>query len=419
MQKLFYTVFIILFFNGVMAQPTAGLVAYWPMNGDFNDAGPNIINGTNNGSTPTTNNMGTANTAIDFSNPVSTVPQFATHPINSNLNFGTAQDFTLSFSVFANSPFVHVGGLYDNNLNYAGPGVYFWQAYGYPQLIFMFKNGSLATTSGAFTLGVWNKISCIRESGTLKIYINGVLNNSGSEGTSIPVYNYTGRFGTLSYAGYSPPEYNGFNGKLDEFRIYNRALTLAEVTTISTLPIKLSHFITTKSDKGILLKWQTIYEQNSLHFIVQRSTDALNFYTIGNVMAKGNSSLAVNYQFIDTTLNNIVATTTVFYRLKSVDIDGRFAYSDIVALSPDNKKIILLFPNPVLDKASLLITVNKQQQLRYRIIDKAGRTLRQQKIKLATGSNSISINLSSLPGGMYWLELKGETINERKLFFKN
>ena len=155
MKHLLFTTAIAIFFSTlVKAQPTVGLVAYWSMNGNFNDAGTNAINGTNVGATATTNNVGTANAAMNFSNPVSTVVQYGSHPVNANLNFGTAQDFSICFSVFANSPFVHNGGFYDNNLNYSGPGVWFWNSGGFPQVQFNFKNGSVGTTNGAFPLGV-------------------------------------------------------------------------------------------------------------------------------------------------------------------------------------------------------------------------------------------------------------------------
>ena len=103
------------------------------MNGNYTDAGPNGINGTNSGSTASTNVFATANTAMAFSNPGSPVVQFATHPINANSSFGTNQDFTIDFSVFTSSQ-PHAGGIYDNNLNYGGPGVFMWNANGFQQL---------------------------------------------------------------------------------------------------------------------------------------------------------------------------------------------------------------------------------------------------------------------------------------------
>ncbi|MEP7254145.1 MAG: LamG-like jellyroll fold domain-containing protein [Ferruginibacter sp.] len=421
MKHLLYTIAIVIFFSVLAkAQPTVGLVAYWPMNGNFNDAGPNAINGTNIGATATTNNYGTANAAMNFSNPAATVVQCGSHPVNANLNFGTAQDFSIGFSVFANSPFVHTGGFYDNNLNYAGVGIWFWSANGYPQIQFNFKNGSVGTTNGAFALGVWNKICCVREGTALRIYINGVLNVTGTPGTSTPAYNYVAKFGTMTYAGQSPPDYNGFNGKLDEFRIYNRVLTQAEITTLATLPIKLGSFTAAKNNADILLQWQTVYEQNSDHFNVQRSTDGSNFSNIATVKAKGNSSVATNYQFTDNTVKNLGSTAIVFYRLESVDIDGRKDNSAIVSvkLNTDKKELIVL-ENPVRNDLRLQFTSVTKENATIIITDASGRqVLTNQMPVTIMGTVSTVVPVNGLAAGMYYITIVSGQDKQTRSFIK-
>ena len=117
---------------------THGWMAYWRMDGNYVDAGTNFINGTNFASTATTNNKSVANTAMAYANPGSPVVQYATHPVNANLSFGTNQDFTIDFSVLTTST-SHPGGLYDNNLNSGGPGIFMWSANGFPQIVFNFN----------------------------------------------------------------------------------------------------------------------------------------------------------------------------------------------------------------------------------------------------------------------------------------
>ena len=126
------------------AQPsTVGLVGYWKMDGNFNDAGPYAVHGSNFGATATTNIAAQPNKAMQFLNPsanATTVAQWGTIPVNSNLNFTANQDFTIAFYTFINSPFVHTGGFYDNNLNYSGPGIWFWNISTAPQIQFNYKN---------------------------------------------------------------------------------------------------------------------------------------------------------------------------------------------------------------------------------------------------------------------------------------
>ena len=236
MKNILLLVFIIISLNGI-TQPTAGLVAYWPMNGNFTDAGSSGINGLNTGATPTTNSSGIQNSAISFGNTGSDVVHYGTHPINATLNFGTNQDFSVDFSMFITEPLTHPSGFYDNNLNYGGYGIWAWNLGGFLQVNFNFKNGNIGTTNGAINTDTWYHICCVRSSGIIKIYINGVLNASKPEGTVSPVYSFAARFGTMFANSLSPNQYNGLNGKLDEMRIYNRALSDAEIVQLYNLSI--------------------------------------------------------------------------------------------------------------------------------------------------------------------------------------
>ena len=380
--------------------------------------GPSGINGTNSGSTSTANKFGATNTAMLFLNPSltsTTVVQWATHPVNSNVNFSGTQDFTYSFLVFCNSPFVHTAGFYDNNLNYGGTGIWFWNASGFPQIQFNYKNASVGTTNGAFPVGIWHAVACVRAAGILKVYIDGLLNATTPEGTNVPAYTYPARFGTMFFASY--PHYNGFNGKLDEFRIYNRALSDAEIAglAITTLPLKLGDFTAVKEQSGIKLNWETLSEQNTSYFEIERSNDGTNFTAIGRLNARGNSTDKQYYSYID----NQPATGTNFYRLKLADIDGAFTYSRIIAVKNDNNLITLqLFPNPVTDILQVQIPATKKETVTILITDAAGKTVYSKKQQLSEGNNAASIPVQHLPEGTYLLIINGKAGRQTKLFIK-
>jgi len=402
------------------AQPTAGLMAYWRMDGNYIDASPNAIHGTNVGSTVTSNYRNVANTAMAFANPSSTVPQYATHPVNANLSFGTNQDFTIDFSVYANSPFVHTGGFYDNNLNYGGPGVWFWNANGFPQIQFNFKNSSVGSTNGGFAVGVWKHVACVRAGAVMKIYINGVLNATTATGTFTPVYNFPARFGSMFFNGQTPPQYNGLNGKLDEFRIYNRALTDLEILILHSvaLPVKLTSFTAVNNNSNVKLQWQTQYEQNSKHYIIQRSTDGINFTDIDNVSAAGNSSVPLSYNYNDMLPAVLQNASTIFYRLQTVDIDGQYSNSQVVAIHLNKKDIqLLIFPNPV--KEVLQVQTNGMAGPSIlSITDASGRQLYVRDIVLEQGSNSMPVNISQFSNGIYYIRLSNGKNSFVKQFAK-
>jgi len=398
------------------AQPTAGLVAYWRMDGNYTDAGPNFINGTNFASTATTNNKNVANTAMAYANPASPVVQYATHPINANLSFGANQDFSIDFSVLTSSQ-PHAGGIYDNNLNYGGPGVFMWNSNGFQQINFNFKNGNIGSTNGALPLNVWKHVCCVRAGTALKIYINGVLNATGTPGTTAPVYSFPARIGTMFWNGFTPPQYNGHNGKIDEFRIYNRALTAAEILLLSStaLPVKLTSFTGVNTNNTITLNWQTQYEQNSSHYMIQRSIDGINFTNLARVAAAGNSTGPLSYNYTDVLPTAVKMHKTVFYRLLSFDIDGSSGSSQVLALQLDKTGMqLLVFPNPAKEVLQVQTGNSLAGPAVIAITDETGRQLYKKEISLLQGSNTIPVNISLFGPGIYTVRL----INGSETYFK-
>lgn len=406
-------------FSAFSQIPTSGLVAYWPMNGNYTDAGPNGIHGTNAGSTATVNKFGAASSAMDFNNPTATVNQYATHPVNSNLSFTTAQNFSISFLCYFKSPWVHTMGLYDNNLNYFGPGIWIWQSGGAGQYRFQFnfRNGSLASTPQP--LDTWMHVTCTRTSGTLRIYINGLLNATGAEGTGTPAYSYPARFGTMFFEGMFPPNYNPLHGRLDELRIYNRALSAAEIggLAITTLPLTLGDFNAVRLNNTVQLNWHTLTEENTSYFEVERSADGAQFSSIGRVQAAGQSTDTRPYQFTD--LQPLGGTG--FYRLRMTDRDQTYRYSKIVAvrnMAVGNGGLIRLFPNPVTSLLQWQIETERTKPARVSIQNSAGILYYQQSIRLAGGMNSNSIPLHHLPPGMYLLTVDTEEGRQSERFIK-
>jgi Concanavalin A-like lectin/glucanases superfamily len=399
-----------LFFTHTFSQTTTGMVAYFPLNGTVADAGPNSISATNVGANATTNNAGVANSAMGFSNTNANtliVDQYATHAINANTSFAAAQNFTIAFACKITSlPTSGGAGLYDNNLNYGGSGVWAWKSNGFPQIQFNFKNGSVGTTNGAFTLGTWFHVAAVHSGTSLIIYINGVQIISGTQGSTNPIYSFPARIGTMFASSFSPPQYNGLNGSLDELRIYNRALTVAEILVLSqrALPIKLTSFTATTQSSNVLLKWQTASESNTLQYLVQRSTNGTQFTNIGTVHAKGSSAVTSNYTYTDGNVVASISSSVIYYRLQSVDIDGKTQYSPIVSVAITNKTDgIVLLQNPVKNNVALQITSTTLQQANIIITNSMGQIVCTTHYMLSLGSTSLSVPALQLSKGIYYV----------------
>jgi photosystem II stability/assembly factor-like uncharacterized protein len=110
-------------------------------------------------------------------------------------------------------------------------------------------------------------------------------------------------------------------------------------TGSSPLPVKLISFTGKKQQDVALLQWTVSRETNFSHYVIERSNDGLNFDAVGTVRATNSTA----YNFTDQQpLNNLN-----YYRLKMVDADGRFSYSNIVTVTFDNNSFIKISPNPV------------------------------------------------------------------------
>jgi Concanavalin A-like lectin/glucanases superfamily/Secretion system C-terminal sorting domain len=405
MKKITTLLSTLVLFTHVFSQTTVGMVAYFPLNGTVTDVGPNSIVGTNFGATATTNRVGTANSAMNFVNPSSVVSQHATHAINTNTSFGTNQNFTIAFACIVTST-PRAGGLYDNNLNYGGPGLFVWNSNGFPQINFNFKNGNIGSTNGALPLNTWKHVAAVRNGTVTQIYINGVLNATGAPGSTTPVYSFPARIGTMFFNGFSPPPYNGLNGKMDELRIYNRALTAAEILVLSTtaLPIKLTSFTASTQQTNVLLKWQTASESNTQHYLVQRSNNGTNFLNIATVKAKGNSVNNTTYTHTDGNVLTTVNSPIIYYRLQAVDIDGKTQFSPVVSVGTISKSDdIVLLQNPVKNNINLQLNVPQKENVVIAIVNASGQLLHTQPYQLQAGKTVLSLPCTNLSSGIYYL----------------
>mgnify|MGYP001390801200 CR=1 FL=1 len=161
---------------------------------------------------------------------------------------------------------------------------------------------------------------------------------------------------------------------------------------------------------SVALNWKTEGEFNAREFIVERSTDGSKFQTIGKVAAANTPGIH-QYHFTDNAILSLGASL-VYYRLKQVDIDGRENYSKIISLPVDNSNLVTgLYPNPVENTANLSINMRQPEKVQATIIDNTGRVVKQWQWNLSAGSSLLSVDVSNLAKGMYFLELKGAMVN--------
>jgi hypothetical protein len=203
----------------------------------------------------------------------------------------------------------------------------------------------------------------------------------------------------------------------------NGALTTSSVTLTmppgcGSLPLSLTAFIGKLMANAIMLNWNTVQEQNTSQFEIEHSNDGRNYLKIGAVNAAGRSNTVNSYSFTDYNAKQITYPVA-YYRLKMIDVDGRYTYSAIVALQMNKKATTLsVYPNPVKSGTTLMVTVQKKERVTYTVVDNTGRVVSSAQADLKEGSNSIYINASKLPVGMYTIMLSGTATTERLQFVK-
>ena len=176
------------------------------------------------------------------------------------------------------------------------------------------------------------------------------------------------------------------------------------------LPVKLAKFKGDLLDDVITLSWSTTEESGSSHFDIQRSSDLAEFMTIGTVMAKGNSGVKLNYNFLDAS----PVRGSNYYRLKQVDRDGSFENSRIISVANNANSVAFeILGNPVVNRELKFLLKGDNQQ-KVRLFDISGRTI---PFSLTNAGNIYTVKpANNLSSGLYILSLQNQgSIKSKKV----
>ncbi len=183
-----------------------------------------------------------------------------------------------------------------------------------------------------------------------------------------------------------------------EFANYTLSIT---TTQGAVLPVTFINFDGSLLNNQALLKWSTATQLNNKGFEVERSTDGTIFIPVGFVPGNGTTSLVNNYSFTD---NKIVSGFN-FYRLKQIDLDGKFNYSSTIRLDFKNFAWAV-FGNPVTNNSWIQLQISKTSNVAIQIFTAEGRLIKTiDKGTIAQGTYSVPLNLDTLAKGIYVIRL--------------
>ena len=176
----------------------------------------------------------------------------------------------------------------------------------------------------------------------------------------------------------------------------------------NVLPVDLLDFkIENKEGKANLI-WSTVSEINSKSFEILRSTDAKKWEKVGEVMAQGNSNTLSNYQYSD---NEKLNGNYAYYKLKQIDMNGEFTFSNALLFEIENNIQTKIYPNPTADVLTFQFGNNVERNI------KISNLMGEKIMRLPTISNRVfSVNIAELPKGFYFVEIEsGGQVEVKKI----
>ena len=194
-----------------------------------------------------------------------------------------------------------------------------------------------------------------------------------------------------------------------EYFFVQLVITYTDITDL--LPVELTSFDALVSGNAAVLGWETSSELNNAGFEVQQKMND-DFVAIGYVSGNGTTDEAQSYSYT----TGALAAGTHTFRLKQIDFDGTFAYSDEVSVEVTLETPSLMskaYPDPFNPQTQFTLTIARQQEVSIQVFDLLGRQVQ----TLYTGelaaseAHQFTFQASNLPSGRYFIRAVGEYFN--------
>ncbi len=188
------------------------------------------------------------------------------------------------------------------------------------------------------------------------------------------------------------------------------------------VPVELASFTASVIENGVTLNWSTSTETNNDRFEIEKSDDSNNFYTIGYVKGAGTSTRNHSYTYADIFTSNPDAV--LYYRLKQVDYNGKFTYSNTVSVDidlPENFQLSQNYPNPFNPSTVISFSIKKSGKTSLKIYDALGNLVDEIfNENKEPGSYKVNYNASKLSSGVYVyvLQSNDQSLSRKMILLK-
>ena len=233
-----------------------------------------------------------------------------------------------------------------------------------------------------------------------------VANRAGIDTLALDVridYTFTNRSSFQIYTG-SQVDNNGNTGGIATDRFHS--IYFGDLFGgYSVLAVKCQNFNAMWKNDAVNLNWTMCSDVTNSHFEIERSFDQKEFKTIGLVMGSQITSNGVstqnNFQDAD---KELTAHKEIFYRLKYIDVNGRFSYSIIkkVSINTSSKMSMQVMPNPYMDKLNVNFVSDAGGTAEIRLLNASGSVVKRIQSAIVRGDNNLRLqDLQSQAPGFY------------------
>lgn len=175
------------------------------------------------------------------------------------------------------------------------------------------------------------------------------------------------------------------------------------ITLTNPLPLTLTSFQGEVLERTNMLSWETSTEKNIRYHIVERSVHGTTWLVVGSEAGQFNTVTPTKYA-----LEDKAPLPQAYYRLRSVDIDGRESRSNTILLLRKNDffSITSVFPTPTVDKLTVQFNATWEEMVTVQIMDMTGRLVLQQTTSALVSVNTVSLTLPVLQAGIYTVTVR-------------
>ncbi len=288
---------------------------------------------------------------------------------------------------------------YDLNGNYLDN---FIPSIAFPQQIFESTNGNICVAGFSLPSALY----IYNSTGALLNSFNAVTGLRGCY--QLPGGNYIVTNGSFI------AEIDDTTGALIRNIVSGISAQYVNLIDFSIVPVELTSFVGSSVDGNVVLNWNTATEINNSGFEIQKSMDRINFSNLAFVPGFGTTTEPRSYSYTDNTVNN----GKYYYRLKQIDFNGEFAYSDIVEVdvaAPNTFALSQNYPNPFNPTTIITYSLPQKSYVTLKIYDVLGNeaaTLVNQT--QSAGKYDVRYDASGLSNGVYFYTITADHFTSTK-----